>query len=438
MENNCAVSMVDSTDESVEERIMKYQTESGNNKDISFVCFGGEDWWYHNRGHFDMQLMRRFARRGPVLYVNSIVMQKPSLKKNTGGGASFTQKLFRKTRSMLAGLRRSDAGFWVYSPFTLPVHHIFGAKRFNEILLHYQIRCAANKLHLGNPLIWVACPVACEVAIKIRTNVLIYQRTDEYEGYPNVDSSTICACDRKLKASADLTVFVNRLLFNEERDQCRKAFYLDHGVDYESFSTAEQIAQKPEDIATIPGPIVGFFGGIDDHTSNITLIEKIAELLPEMSFVLIGKASANVSGLQKQKNVWLLGQKPYEQIPHYGKCFNVAIMPWNQSRWINVCNPIKLKEYLALGKPIVSTPFPELKMYHDLIYQAGTPEEFAASIKRALAEDDDVRIAARRRRVAQTSWESKAELVLRTLFAGQESELKMKTDVLKRDGTDGC
>lgn len=408
--------MVNSTDKSIEGSIMKYQTESGSNKDMSFICFGGEDWWYHNRGHIDMQLMRRFARLGPSLYINSIVMQKPSLKKNTGGGASFTQKLFRKTRSMLAGLRESGAGFWVYSPFALPVYHISVAKRFNEILLHYQIRRVANKLRLDKPFIWVACPVACEIAIKIRKNVLVYQRTDRYEEFPNVDSSTISAYDRKLKASADLTVFVSRLLFDEEKDQCLKAIYLDHGVDYESFSMAEQIAQKPEDMAAIPGPIVGFFGEIDDNTSDITLVEKVAELLPEMSFVFVGNVSANVSGLQEKKNVWLLGQKPYEQVPHYGKCFNVAIMPWHQNRWIDACNPVKLKEYLALGKPIVSTPFPESLAYRDLIYQARTPGEFAASIQRALAEDDDMRIAARRRRVAQSSWESKAELVLQEVL----------------------
>jgi len=61
---------------------------------------------------------------GTTLYVNSIVMQKPSLKKNTGGGKSFTHKLVRKTKSIFTGLKKSDAGFWVYSPFTLPVHHI--------------------------------------------------------------------------------------------------------------------------------------------------------------------------------------------------------------------------------------------------------------------------------------------------------------------------
>ncbi len=83
----------------------------------------------------------------------------------------------------------------------------------------------------------------------------------------------------------------------------------------------------------------------------------------------------------------MLGKKPYEKIPHYGKCFDVAIMPWRQNRWIELCNPIKLKEYLALGKPVVSTSFPELQNYLDVTYTAKTPEEFVRCIKKALAEE---------------------------------------------------
>jgi len=91
---------------------------------LDVICFGGEDWWYHNRGHIDMQLMRRFARLGTAVYVNSIIMQKPSLKRNTAGGKSFTHKLLRKAGSILRGLQKCDAAFWVYTPLSLPVHHI--------------------------------------------------------------------------------------------------------------------------------------------------------------------------------------------------------------------------------------------------------------------------------------------------------------------------
>ncbi|MHC4743897.1 MAG: glycosyltransferase [Planctomycetota bacterium] len=384
---------------------------------IDVLCFGGEDWWYHNRGHIDMQLMRRFGKLGTTVYVNSIVMQKPKLSQ----GRKFVQKAARKARSIFSGLKKTDADIWVYSPFSMPVHHISWAKGLNQTMLARQIRRVVKKLDLNDIVVWVACPAACNVAIDLQKAKLVYQRTDRYEEYPNVDRNVITEYDRKLKASADVTIFVSQSLYEQERSQCRRAFFLDHGVDYEMFADAERSDEKPEDIAGIPGPVVGFFGGIDDHTSDIPFVEKVVDLLGEMSFVFVGKASSDCSVLQAKPNVSMLGQKPYEQIPHYGKCFDVAIMPWRQNQWIEACNPIKLKEYLALGKPVVSTPFAELRKYLDVVYQADTPEQFAESIKRAFDEDCPERISARREKVKSSTWQSKADSVLDEIFAGDET-----------------
>lgn len=378
------------------------------------ICFGGEDWWYHNRGHIDMQLMRRFSRTGKVVYINSIVMQKPNLTQ----GRKFIQKLVRKMRSIFTGLKKTDAGFWAYSPFSLPLHHVSWGRRLNRLILRLQVDKIIRRLGIRNPVVWVACPVACDMALGLKKSKLVYQRTDRFEEYPNVDKGIISEYDRKLKISADLTIFVSRALYEQERSQCRHAFYLDHGVDYELF--AGNGLNKPEDIACVKHPVVGFFGGMDDHTSDIGLLEKVVALLPQMSFVFVGKASSDCSRLKSENNVLMLGQKPYEQIPSYGREFDVAIMPWRQNRWIEACNPIKLKEYLALGKPVVSTPFPELGGYRDVVSEARTPEEFSEKIRQAVSEDCPERIAARREKVRNETWDAKAELVYAKLFEKAE------------------
>jgi glycosyltransferase involved in cell wall biosynthesis len=379
---------------------------------VDTICFGGEDWWYHNRGHIDMQLTRRFSKLGTAVYVNSIVMQKPGLAQ----AGKFLQKLKRKAKSIFTGLKKSDAGFWVFSPFSMPVHHIPLARGFNSLLLRCQIHRITKKLSINNPLVWVACPAACDIAVNMKKSKMVYQRTDRFEEYPNVDAGVISEYDRKLKQAADLTVFVNRVLFEQEKKQCKRAFFLDHGVDYEMFAQAQGNIDKPDDIARVKQPIVGFFGGIDDHTSDIAFLEKVIGLLPEMSFVFVGKASSDCSGLKSHSNVIMLGQKPYQEIPRYGRAFNVAIMPWRQNRWIEACNPIKLKEYLALGKPVVSTPFPQLQEYKDVVYEARTPDEFSEKIKQSIAEDCPPLIAARREKVRNQTWDSKAQLVLNELF----------------------
>lgn len=391
-----------------------------NQRNVDLICFGGNDWWYHNRNHFDIQMLRCYAQYGNSIYVNSIVMQKP----NVSQGRKFIRKLVRKARSIFHGLKKSSEGFWVYSPFSLPVHHIRWLRPLNKMLLQFQLWLVTRKLGIQNPVVWVACPAACDVAMNMKRVKLVYQRTDRFEEYPDVDAETIRRYDQKLKANADLTIFASSSLYEEECKQCKKALYIDHGVDYSMFARAEKLDDVPKEMREMKRPVVGFFGEIEDHTCDVGFIEKLVELMPEISFVFIGKAMADCSGLMGRKNVWMLGKKPYEQIPHYGKCFDVAIMPWRQNRWIQACNPIKLKEYLALGKPVVSTPFPELRTYRDVVYEAKTPEEFADCIKKAHFENNAELVAKRRQKVAQTSWDSKAELVLRELFNENESNLK--------------
>lgn len=383
-------------------------TEKGND----IVCFGGEDWWYHNQAHIDMQLMKRFAKGSTALYVNSIVMQKVNLHE----GTTFVRRLLRKARSIVAGLKKSQSGFWVYSPFTLPIHHLAWGRALHRKMLEYQLRRVVRRLGISDPIVWVACPAACDVALEMEKSRLIYQRTDRFEEYPNVSVEAIRQYDRMLKAHADLTVFVSSTLYNEEAGQCRKALFLDHGVDFDLFASVTPDNGHPEEMRRIGRPIVGFFGDIEDHLLDADLVEKVVDLLPGMNFVFIGKKLGDWSRLECRTNVRFLGQKPYEQIPHYGKWFDVAVMPWRQTRWIEACNPIKLKEYLALGKPVVSTPFIELRKYLDVVYQARTAEEFAKCIELALAEDGPEKIAARRKKVQPFTWDAKAEFVLKTLF----------------------
>jgi glycosyltransferase involved in cell wall biosynthesis len=397
------------------QRRMNCPIKPNENKTMSFVSFGCSDWWYHNRSHIDMQLIRRFAKRGTCLYINSIVMGKFNVKE----GRRFLQKLIRKGKSIFRGLRRTEAGFWVYSPFALPVHHIRFAKPANDLLLRLQIGCVMRKLGLDEPVVLIACPAACDVAIRMKRKKLVYQRIDRFEDFPGVERETIENFDRRLKAEADLTLFVNTSLYEKEAPQCKKAVYLDHGVDFNMFASAAKNPAKPPDISSIPGPIIGFYGTIGDVNYDLDFIGEVADLLPRMSFVLIGRVQTDCSVLTRRNNVWMLGQKPYEAIPQYGKCFAVAMLPLHQNSWTEAANPLKLKEYLALGKPIVSRPFPELAKYSDVVYEASTPAEFARCIEKAIGEDNAEFVAQRRKRVEAASWDSKAEMLLRELFANE-------------------
>ncbi len=391
-----------------------------NQKNLDVICFGDNDWWYHNHGHMDIQLMQRYAKLGNVLYVNSIVVRKFNIQE----GTMFLRRVKRKLASMCKGMKPSGVeNMMVYSPFSMPVHHISVARQLNEKFLRFQIKRLMRRLKIVKPIVWVACPGAAQTAVRLPRTKLVYQRSDRYEELPGVDAHRMKLYDRLLKKHAELVIYVNKKFMAAEQSQCRKAIYLDHGVDYDFFANAHQDDNIPEQIRQIPHPILGFYGSIDNHTSNITLIEKVADLLPDFSVVLIGSASVDVTGLGSRKNVYMLGQKAYEDIPYYGKCFDVCFMPWQQNEWIAACNPVKLKEYLALGKPVVSTYFNELDAYDSLVEVANDANSFASAVRKALKEDNPELAAARRKRVAGYTWESKAKLVFDNLFMSENEEI---------------
>ena len=113
-------------------------------------------------------------------------------------------------------------------------------------------------------------------------------------------------------------------------------------------------------------------------------------------------------------NVKLLGRKPYDEVARYMAAMDVLIMPWNDSEWIKACNPIKLKEYLAVGRPVVTTDFPALGRYRELVRVARGPAAFAAAIREALTEPYDPDKA--RNSVASEGWDAKASYLLENLI----------------------
>jgi glycosyltransferase involved in cell wall biosynthesis len=370
------------------------------------ICFGGEDWWYHNRGHFDMQMMRELSKTTPVLYVNSIGMRVPRV----GEGAMFARRIARKLRSLRHGLVRVREGFWVASPLVAPAGMGAG---LNRTALAAQVRLLARRAGITRPLVWVACPPGAEVVERLGPVGVVYQRTDRFEAFHGVNPDRIRGFDTALKQRADVTIFCSSWLMGQERSQCRSAEFIDHGCDFDAFAAAgRDPASEPADVAPIPRPRIGFVGGIDAHTFDPELFLGVARALPEARFVLVGGCSLP-EGWADLPNVHLLGKRDYEQVPGYMAAADVLIMPWNRNDWIQACNPVKLKEYLAVGRAIVSTPFPELDRFEGLVRVADNAGDFAGSVREALDRPHDP--GPGRARVESETWEAKGVLALRAL-----------------------
>ena len=384
------------------------------------ICIGGEDWWYHNRGHFDFQIMRRLARTMPVLFVNSLGVRLPSAKH--GGHGQVLARIARKLGSFRRGLAHIETNFHVLSPLSVPGRT--GQTAFGWALAP-QVRLAARRIGIRRPVLWIHCPPGAELIGAIPAAAIIMQRTDRFEAFPEGDPHVLRRQIATLKAKADLAVYCNRDLMAEERGSVRSQILVTHGVELDRFVGAgTAIVEPPADVANIARPRVGFIGGIDAHTFDPELFLKVVAALPNVSFVMVGGSSLP-EGWCPHPNVHFLGRKPYDEVASYMAACDALIMPWNQSDWIKGCNPIKLKEYLAVGRPVVTTDFPALAEYRDLARVAGSAESFAAALKDVLSVAFDS--APGRARVQSQSWDAKAVEVLEALkLAAQKPALRGK------------
>lgn len=375
---------------------------SGADGDQGFdgiICIGGEDWWYHNRGHFDFQIMRRLARHWPVLFVNSLGVRMPSATE----GSKFLARIGRKARSLGRGLTHVENRFWVCSPLAVPGET---GLKLTGWALAPQIRLAASMAGIRRPLLWMHCPAGAELLDQIPAAAVILQRTDRFEAFPEADGDLVKRQIRALKDRADLVVYAAPHLEAEERGQLRRTLLLTHGADVAAFAEAGRNPKpEPADVAHIPGPRIGFVGGIDGHTFDPELFLSVAQQMADCQFVMVGGMSLP-PGWCTLPNVHFLGRKPYDEVARYMGSVDALIMPWNSSDWIRACNPIKLKEYLATGRPVITTDFPALDGWRDLVHIADGPDAFAAAIRRGMATPPDH--PAVLARLQTETWDAKA------------------------------
>lgn len=374
-----------------------------------WICFSAQDWWYHNRAHSDFQLIRRVARERPVLFVNSIGMRMPA----PGRSSQFARRILRKAKSMLRFLKQPLAdtpNFHVLTPVILPFYGSKTMRAVNARLVREQVRMVAKWIGIDpdDAVLFVTIPTAVDVVRDWPRRALVTNRSDLHSAFEETDQGLIRSLEQELVSSSDLALYTSHSLLRTEGSIAGdRAVFFDHGVDYERFASATGTPHPA--LADIPRPIIGFFGGIDDYVVDLDLLKRVAQDLPDCSLVLIGDATCPIDDLVGLPNVHWLGFRPYEEIPSYGAGFDVALMPWLRNAWIEQCNPIKLKEYLAIGMPVVSTDFPEVHFYSDAIAVAGDHDEFVSRIREALDGDAVGTQQSRKARVEGATWDRQAE-----------------------------
>lgn len=144
---------------------------------------------------------------------------------------------------------------------------------------------------------------------------------------------------------------------------------------------------------------------------DVELLAAVADARPDWSIVLIGEAATDVEALRSRSNVHLLGRRAYAMLPRYAAAFDVGLIPFRVNELTRAVNPIKLREYLAAGLPVVSTPLPECEGYGEWVRIARGAEDFVEACEGAMGEDSEARRENRVQAMKGEAWETKVEEV---------------------------
>jgi glycosyltransferase involved in cell wall biosynthesis len=376
----------------------------------SIICFGGEDWWYHHP-HSKNHLMKRFARAGNrVVFVNSISMGLPGL-----ASKDLLPRVARKLRSYAKLARTTEDGITVVSPAALPFYGSRAARAANRRLLAAQIGWLARSRGLRRPVLWVAIPTAAEMIGRLDESLVVYHVSDKYDEN-RMDHATDPAAIRRLHEHAieraDLIFYSGRKLLDEATLGRERSHLLAQAVDFEHWSSVGSgRLEVAEEVARIPRPRLGYFGAIEPWLIDQELIRRAAAERPDWHWVFIGNKSRGVE-VESLPNTHFLPAVPYKELPRYAAGFDVCVLPWETERaFTSYGSAIKVREYLATGKPVVISPLPEYEPMGDVLRIARGREEFLRLVEEALAEDDPEAARARQRSVEGGTWDARAEWV---------------------------
>ncbi|HQZ96559.1 MAG TPA: glycosyltransferase [Pyrinomonadaceae bacterium] len=382
--------------------------ETGVLRGRDILCFS-HDWTGDplSKTH----LMRVLSKDNRILWINAIANRMPTTS------SKDLSRIYKKLKAFTEPIREVEPNIFLLNPLAIPAYGNKTVVNLNQRSLIRQVKKAMRKLGFSNVINMVFNPAAGMIAGKVGEESLIYYCVDEYTAFTG--SSALKEIEEELFRVSDLVVVSAEKLYDSKKQFNPNTHIIRHGTDWRHFRTALNESTKlPDEIANLPKPIIGFHGLLADWV-DFELIKKTAEHFKDGSIVLIGKiavdAEQKVKVLNDVPNVHFLGRKPYAELPAYCKGFDVALNPFAINELTLAANPLKVREYLAAGLPVVSTDIPEVRILPDCLVGMDH-DDFIAKIEDAIANPkprEEVSDA-----IAHESWDAKVD-ELRALMTAQ-------------------
>jgi len=260
---------------------------------------------------------------------------------------------------------------------------------------------------ISDYLLWYYTPMALAFSAHLSPRTIVYDCMDELSAFKGA-SPALKVREAELMRRASLVLTGGQSLYDAKRHQHTNIHPVPSSVDVPHFSQARRIRTEPLDQVSIPHPRLGFFGVIDERLDT-ALVDAVAAARPEWHVVMLGpvvKIDPNL--LPRRPNIHYLGSKQYEELPHYLAGWDVALLPFARNESTRFISPTKTPEYLAAGKPVVSTSIRDVVRPYGqqgLVRIADEGPAFVRACTAAMAEDALERVTRTDAFLRQTSWD---------------------------------
>jgi glycosyltransferase involved in cell wall biosynthesis len=347
----------------------------------------GEDWAAHPSS--SQHLARELSKFHDITWINSIGLRSPKFTLTDMARAvnklkavlTFNNDEYSESSESYQYQKDS----WkpeVINPLAIPFHGQEWARWVNKRLISNKLfdvfkKNKSQDLAKEKPILWLSLPSAVPLLGNIHECFSIYYCGDDFSSLEGVDHDVIEKLEAELVDKVDLILVASEEL--SKKFPKDKTIFIPHGVANYFYEAPDE---RPKDLPE--GPVAGFYGSLSGWVDQQLLI-RTARKMPHWNFVIIGPQRCFVEHLRREPNIYLLGKKDHRELPNYIHHWQVSLLPFINNAQIRACNPLKLREYMAVGKPIVSTDFPALKPYEDWITIAGH-DDFCHAIESAAAE----------------------------------------------------
>jgi glycosyltransferase involved in cell wall biosynthesis len=398
------------------------------------------EWNFLWQGH--QEIARRLAEAGNrVFYLENTGVRSPGVR----DARRVAFRLRRWAGALRSGgVREVVPNVYVCSPLVLPPFGSALRRGLNRHVLLRLVRRTARGLGIRDPLVWTYLPTdtTLDLVSTLKHRELVYYCVADFTQLtPRPEA--LRAAERELLKRCDVVfAFCSELAATCAEDN-PNVHVFPAGVNLDAFplaattveaggatdatsrggeasnATAQPSPTAETELAHLARPIIGYVGGMHRHV-DFELLKEAARARPEWSWVCVGALQADTQGLSDLPNVHLLGQKPHEELVNYIRRFDVCIVPYVNSVYTRTVVPTKINEYLATGKPVVSTDIPTVREFNEqhrvLITSPADSESFVRAVEQALRAPKDAASVRRRRRVAeQGDWGKRLEEMSRLI-----------------------